>query len=134
MKSSTVGYAITLSVMPTMVCAAETASISPGFNAVAGGGGLTQMVFGLLVILALIAGVAWLMRRYMPLRGGEGAIKVVGGLALGSRERMVLVEVGGVRVLVGVAPGRLQTLHVFNTSEADPPNAAMSESREAHHE
>jgi flagellar protein FliO/FliZ len=77
------------------------------------GGELAQMVLGLLLILVLIAGAAWLLRRFLPLRGGEGAIKVLGGLALGARERLVLVQVEEVRLLLGIAPGQVQTLHVL---------------------
>ncbi|MDX1656357.1 MAG: flagellar biosynthetic protein FliO, partial [Candidatus Competibacteraceae bacterium] len=72
------------------------------------GGGLLQMVLGLVLVLGFILGAAWLVRRFTPLRGGDGAIRLRGGLSLGTRERLVLVEVEGVRLLVGVSPGRLQ--------------------------
>jgi flagellar protein FliO/FliZ len=87
------------------------------------GNGLLQLVAGLFAILALLAAGAWFLRRYTPLRTGEGTIKVISGLALGARERMVLVEVGEVRLLVGIAPGRLQTLHVFEASSGAGPLA-----------
>ncbi|MDX1655207.1 MAG: flagellar biosynthetic protein FliO, partial [Candidatus Competibacteraceae bacterium] len=76
--------------------------------------GLLQMVLGLVLVLGFILGAAWLVRRFTPLRGGDGAIRLRGGLSLGTRERLVLVEVEGVRLLVGVSPGRLQTLHIFD--------------------
>lgn len=97
--------------------AAETPSVAP---AVFSGGGITQMLLGLLVVLGLLAAAVWLLRRYMPLQRGEGALKVVAGLTLGARERLVLVEADGARLLLGVAPGRVQTLHVFEaTDKAD---------------
>jgi flagellar protein FliO/FliZ len=80
------------------------------------GGGVMQMLLGLTVVLVLIIGTAWLLRRYAPLRAGAGTIKVVGAVALSTRERMVLVQVDEVRLLVGIAPGRIQTLHVFAAS------------------
>ena len=110
-------------------CAAAGESSPLGLNAWAGGG-LAQMILGLIVILAVIAGAAWLMRRCAPLRSGEGAIRVIGGIALGTRERMVLVEVNGERVLVGIAPGRLQTLHVFKGLAPSGPAAPGLEKRE----
>jgi flagellar protein FliO/FliZ len=103
---------------PTLALAAEGGPFQPGFTT-AVTNNLEQMIVGLIIILAMIAGAAWLLRRYYPMRSSEGAIKVIGGLVLGTRERMVLVEVDGVRVLVGVAPGRLQTLHVFNLPAVD---------------
>lgn len=81
---------------------------------VAGGGGLMQMVFGLAAVLALIVALAWAVRRFgrvQPLPAG--ALRVLGGLSLGARERLVLVKVGEAQLLLGVAPGRVQTLHVL---------------------
>lgn len=78
-----------------------------------------QMILGLILVLMLIAAGAWLMRRFMPLRGGQGALQILGGLTLGSRERVVLLQVGDTRLLLGVAPGRVQTLHVLNGGPGD---------------
>lgn len=78
------------------------------------GGGLLQMVFGLAAVLALIVALAWAVRRFgrvQPLPAG--ALRVLGGLSLGARERLVLVKVGEAQLLLGVAPGRVQTLHVL---------------------
>ena len=67
---------------------------------------------GLLLILLLIVGGAWLFKRYgnLPM-GGKGVIKVLGGASVGARERVVLIEVENVRLLLGVAPGHVRTLH-----------------------
>jgi flagellar protein FliO/FliZ len=72
---------------------------------------LFQTAGGLLLILGLILGGAWLFRRYgnLPM-GGKGVVKVLGGASVGARERVVLIEVDGVRLLLGVAPGQVRTL------------------------
>lgn len=76
--------------------------------------GLLQVVLGLLVILLLIGGTAWLLRRFTHLQStAQGNMKILGGLPLGPRERVVLIQVGDKQLLVGVAPGRVQTLHVL---------------------
>jgi len=41
---------------------------------------------------------------------GRGQVQVLGGVSLGAREKAVLLAVDGRRLLVGVAPGRVQTL------------------------
>jgi len=87
-----------------------------------GAGSLLQVLLGLVVVLALIAGAAWASRRLNRLRlGAAGSgLRVLGGLAVGARERVVLVEVGGTQLLLGVAPGRVQALHVLATPLALP--------------
>lgn len=85
----------------------------------AGGSGVSaeylwQVMLGLLFVLAMIFAIAWLVRRF-----GAGTLlhsahmRVIGSLPLGARERAVLVEVGGQQLLLGVAPGRVSSLHVF---------------------
>ncbi|MFO1349985.1 MAG: flagellar biosynthetic protein FliO [Gammaproteobacteria bacterium] len=82
------------------------------------GASLSQTLAGLAAVLVVIGVLAWLARRFPKLRGGDGPIKVIAGLSLGARERLVLIEVEGARLLVGVAPGRVQTLHVLAQSAA----------------
>jgi flagellar protein FliO/FliZ len=84
-----------------------------------GAGAMLQSAGGLLLILALILGLAWLLRRFGRLpQVGKGMVRVVGGVSLGPRERAVILQVGETRLLVGVAPGRVQTLHVLEPAEA----------------
>ena len=44
-----------------------------------------------------------------------GMLKIIGGISMGSRERVVLLQVGSEQLLVGVSPGRINTLHVLET-------------------
>ncbi|MGM0774459.1 flagellar biosynthetic protein FliO [Marinobacter sp.] len=79
---------------------------------------------GLLAVLALIFGCAWIVRRMGGMTGGNTrAIKVVSVMAMGTRERVALIEVGGTQILVGVTPSTIRTLHVFDepvVSSDDP--------------
>lgn len=79
---------------------------------------------GLLAVLALIFGCAWIVRRMGGMTGGNSrAIKVVSVMAMGTRERVALIEVGGTQILVGVTPSTIRTLHVFDepvVSSDDP--------------
>lgn len=38
-------------------------------------------------------------------------MKVVGGVALGPRERIVLLEIGDEWLVIGIVPGQIRTLH-----------------------
>lgn len=82
------------------------------------GGLLTQLTLGLVVVLALAVGLSWLLRRYALPR--DGVIRVIGGLPLGTRERLLLIEVDEVRLLIGVTAQQMQTLHVFTPSAGTP--------------
>ncbi len=78
----------------------------------AAGSGLLQAAFGLVLVLALILGLAWLARRFGLQRlGGSAVVKVVASTAIGTRERVVVVEVGGTWLVLGVAAGRVNALH-----------------------
>ncbi|MGC8119396.1 flagellar biosynthetic protein FliO [Marinobacter sp. VGCF2001] len=78
---------------------------------------------GLLAVVAVIYGCAWLIRRMSGMTGmNNNAIKVVSVLAIGARERIALVEVGGQQILLGITPNAIRTLHVFD----DPVVAAGS--------
>lgn len=78
------------------------------------GGSLAKLGLGLFAVVFLIVGMAWVMRRMGGMPGtATGALRVLGGLSMGTRERVVLIQVGETQLLLGVAPGRVQTLHVL---------------------
>jgi flagellar protein FliO/FliZ len=72
---------------------------------------LANTALGLLLVLAVMLALAWLVRRFMQVPGvGKGAVRILGGVSLGARERAVLLSVDKRRILVGVAPGQVRTL------------------------
>ena len=78
-------------------------------------GGILNVILSLLLVLGAIWGAAWLMRKMSLVNAPVGgAMRLLGGLAVGQRERVVLVQVGETQLLLGVAPGRVQTLHVLD--------------------
>ncbi len=109
-----------LPLWPSMLLAAEGDGQPPAALAELplDSGHLANTAIGLVLVLALIVGLAWLLRRIGGLpHAGKGAVTVLGGISLGARERAVLLQVGETRLLVGVAPGRVQTLHVLAKEE-----------------
>ncbi len=92
-----------LAAWPLAARAAEPASA---------GGSLLQAVLGLGLVLVLMYGFFWLMRRYAPGQtAAQGVVKVVGGVMLSPRERLVVVEVADTWLLLGVAAGNVSLLH-----------------------
>jgi flagellar protein FliO/FliZ len=75
---------------------------------------LGQLLLGLLLVVGLIFALAWLARRVQNAGGGlSQAIRIVASLPLGTRDRLLLVQVGDEQLLLGISPGRISTLHVL---------------------
>jgi flagellar protein FliO/FliZ len=81
-------------------------------------GHMLQMTLALLLVLALVFGLAWFSRRMRAaVRPGGHSIEVLAQAALGTKERAVLVKVGAAQILLGVAPGSVRTLHLLSAAE-----------------
>ncbi len=110
--------AVILPVYTSGLMAAETLSPMPATSF----SSFLQMLIGLAVVLATIAAIAWLARRLSPGQVGAAAdLRVVAAVAVGPKERVVLVDVAGTRLVLGVAPGQVSKLMEMprpETSEA----------------
>jgi flagellar protein FliO/FliZ len=90
------------------------APVSAPATSTSGAGSMMQATLALALVLAAIFVAAWALRRLRKFSGGgNAAIEVVSQAVLGAKERAVLVKVSGTYILVGVAPGRVNLLHVL---------------------
>jgi flagellar protein FliO/FliZ len=119
---------LSLALFPSALLANPGAAQSGNLSGVdmPGMEGVATTVLGLVFILGLIFAIAWVFKRvgHWP-AGGKGPIRIVGGVSLGARERVVVVEVEDARLVLGIAPGRVQTLHVL------PPGSDFARSLDA---
>jgi flagellar protein FliO/FliZ len=94
-------------------------------------GGLAQVTFALLIVLVAIFAVAWIARRMRGFNNRVGgAIDVLADVPLGQKERAVLLKVGSKQILLGVAPGRVNTLHVLDEPlELSKPSSGPNDPR-----
>lgn len=79
-----------------------------------------QTLLGLLIVVAAIYSLAWVTKKisgHTP-KGPHG-LKLLACLPLGPKEKAVLVEAGGKKMLLGVTPGSVNTLHVYEGEERD---------------
>ncbi|GHU32851.1 hypothetical protein AGMMS50256_23670 [Betaproteobacteria bacterium] len=97
--------------------AAQAAAIpeTPGVS----GSAILQMLFGLALVIGLLFLGVYLLQR---LNGGKsfgnsGPLRIVGGLMLSPRERIVLLEVDETWVVIGIVPGQIKTLHTLPKGE-----------------
>jgi len=92
--------------------------------AVSAAGSLLQVFIGLVAVLLLIAATAWVAKRFGVARGGASSLlQVISSASVGTRERIVVVEVGESWLVVGVAPGSVTSLATLPRGEVPP--AAM---------
>lgn len=88
--------------------------------AATGGSELLSLAASLLVVIGTIVVLGWLYSRSKLLGGAANdAINIVASRALGSKERLMVVEVGGKQMLVGMTATQVRTLHVFETPVVD---------------
>lgn len=77
-------------------------------------GSLLEVTVSLAIVLAAIVACAWAVRRMRSFgRPAAAALDVIADVPLGPKERAVLIKVGDTQLLLGVAPGRVNTLHVL---------------------
>lgn len=104
--------------LPVREVQATTAQPAVPVAAPAASGSLGGAVFALVLVVGLILALSWLARRIPALGGGGGgahpALRVVGSLALGPRDRLVVVAVGETQLLLGVGAGGTRTLHTLD--------------------
>ena len=80
-----------------------------------------QAVAGLAVVLAAIAGSAWLMRRVVRVHASSGSpLTLRATLPVGPRERVMVLEIENTWIVVGVAPGRVSPLHALPKGSVAP--------------
>jgi flagellar protein FliO/FliZ len=82
---------------------------------------LGGMLLSLLLVIGVILLAAWLLRRLPGMNAsGNALLKVRATLAVGMKERLVLVEAGGETLLLGVSAGGVQCLHRFEGPLPEP--------------
>lgn len=104
--------------LPDAAAAAETVQGTIQRTEAISLGSVLQMATGLLLVLGLIFGAAWFVRRYGRFQGvSSDQLRLLGGIHLGQRERIIMVQADDVCLVVGVSPGCIRTLHVIPVAQ-----------------
>lgn len=87
------------------------------------GAELFRLVLSLAAVVGLIFAAGWASRRLQGGRHARGArrMRCLEVLPLGPRERVLLLEVDGQRLVVGVGAGGLRTLWTGGANDVPPP-------------
>jgi len=118
-----IAYCLLVVALP--LSAAETDSVPEPFAMEA----MLQLVTGLAIVIGLILLLAWVVRRFTGIVPQQKQMKTLAVLPLGTREKAVLVEVGGEQILLGVAPGRVNFLTRFDQPVVTEPEKEQFASR-----
>jgi flagellar protein FliO/FliZ len=96
--------AINILILPISVMAAETTAPSATVS-------ILKMIVGLIVVLGVMAALAWGAKRFLPHASHHNnVVKIVGGTSVGNRERVVVLEIADRWIVVGVANGQVNAL------------------------
>lgn len=90
--------------------AAPAATAAP--TPIGTGSSVLQIFGSLAVVIATILVIGWIARRLRQTpRSRNSALRVIDEIAVGNKERVVLLEVDGMRLVLGVGDGRVAILH-----------------------
>lgn len=85
------------------------------------GGELARVLLSLIGIVALIFAAGWLSRRLQArTTPGGRRLRCVESMAVGARDRLLLIDADGKRLLIGVGQGGMRTLHVYDGTAPAP--------------
>ncbi|WP_188008887.1 flagellar biosynthetic protein FliO [Grimontia hollisae] len=92
---------------------------------------LATTLGALVLVIGVIFGLAWVLKRMQvpSLMGAKAGLKVVSQLPLGQKERVVVLDVNGEQVLVGVTPQQITLLKTLNNpiEESEPAKSFSSQ-------
>lgn len=78
---------------------------------------ILQILSSFIAVIIFILVIAWLMKKSGRFGvSGNKVINIVSSMSLGMREKIVVVNVEGVNIVIGVAPGQIRTLYVLGDS------------------
>jgi flagellar protein FliO/FliZ len=98
------------------VCAPTFANDQSGASSTGGG---IQVLMILIIVLGLMVAAAWLLKKFNATGATSGgAIKIIGGVAIGSRERIMVVEVADQWIVIGVTASNISALATMPKQEA----------------
>ena len=97
------------------ICAPAIANDQAGASST---GGLFQVLMVLFVVLGLMVAAAWMLRKFNSTgTSSGGTIKIIGGIAVGSRERIMVIEVADQWIVVGITASSINTLSTMPKQE-----------------
>lgn len=98
-----------------MLCMAVPYLHAVGVQEMSATSSIWKVVISLIFVIAFIPACLWLMKRFQfaQMKFGQSDIKIVNVQSLGAKEKLMLVEVEGERLLIGVTAHSISHLRSF---------------------
>jgi flagellar protein FliO/FliZ len=103
------------------IAATSVGTVPAAMPSLTSASSLGGLLLSLLLVIGVILLAAWLLRRLPGINAsGNSLLKVRATLAVGMKERLLLVEAGGETLLIGVSASGVQCLHRFDAPLPEP--------------
>jgi flagellar protein FliO/FliZ len=97
------------------ICTPAFADDQPGS---ASSGGMFQVLVILILVLGLMLAAAWLLKKFNATGVNTGStVKIISGIAVGNRERIMVIEVADQWIVVGVTASNINALATMPRQE-----------------
>jgi flagellar protein FliO/FliZ len=84
---------------------------------------LLQIALGLLIVLTVIIAMAWIVKKMTSFHtGGMSVARIVGAVSVGTRERVVVLEIANRWIVVGVSSGNISAIANLDIEAIDHAN------------
>ncbi|GAB1265961.1 hypothetical protein NBRC116492_27710 [Aurantivibrio infirmus] len=104
------------SLLASSICFADGATGTSPIN----GAYVIQVLLGLALVLLSIFAIAWLVKKFgHGITSSNQNMKIVSQLPVGTREKVIVVEVGEKQIMLGVTAQQINTLQVFDEPAID---------------
>ena len=111
-------------ISPIEIVPAEVIPVEVGKH-VAANMDAMSMILSLLMVLAVIAISAVILKRFQGVRHSCNGLKIVTSLHLGSKEKLVVVQAGDKQLLLGVTPQQITLLETLDEPLVEPKESGV---------
>ncbi|MHC9086421.1 flagellar biosynthetic protein FliO [Luteimonas sp. RIT-PG2_3] len=132
LAAQSVGHLGTAAATQTAQLGVASPQATAAGTAPTGAGSIGGALLALVLVVGLIVLLGWLAKRLPGVGGGTAnpALRVLGSLSLGPRERVVVIAVGDTQLLVGTGATGTRVLHTLDTplpTPVDTPSPAFAQ-------
>lgn len=82
------------------------------------GGSLLSLLVPLIAVTTALLAMLWWLRRGRLLGSNGGPLKVIQAVAVGTRERVVVLDAQGRRLVLGVTPSKIELIAELHVTDA----------------